>query len=51
VKPLEQAAFRQRHDSPIADDEMIEQPDVHQCQRLLDALGNELVRLAGLGDA
>jgi hypothetical protein len=36
---------------PIADDEMIEYPHVHECEGLLQAPRDELVRLARLEHA
>jgi hypothetical protein len=35
---------------PVADDEVIEHPHVHECQRLLQAPRDELIRLARLED-
>jgi len=46
--PSKEPVFRERETQPIADDEVIEHPHVHQCQRLLEAPGDELVRLARL---
>jgi hypothetical protein len=40
--------FREREAQPVADDEVIEHPHVHQCQCLFEAPRDELVRLAGL---
>src|SRR5580658_7322445 len=45
------STFRQRYAGAVADDDVIQQLDVHQGERLLDALGNELIRLARFRDA
>ena len=47
----DQPPFCHRHAHPLADDDVIEQPDVHQRERLLHALRDELVGMARLGDA
>jgi hypothetical protein len=50
-KSSDKPTFRQRHADTLADDDVIEQPYVHQGERLLDALGDQFVGLARLGDA
>jgi len=45
------STFRQRYADTLADDDVIEQPNVHQGERLLDALRDQFVGLARLGDA
>ena len=48
---LEQSPLRQRDAGAVADDDVIEQTNVHQREGLLDPLGDQLVRAARLGDA
>ena len=48
--PSNKSALRQRNIGPVANDDVIQQPDVDQRQRLFDPLGDQFVRLAGLGD-
>src|ERR1700734_2083423 len=48
---LDESAFRERYARPIAHDDVVEEPDIDEPKRLLDALGDELVRLTRLGHA
>ena len=45
------AALGERDAGAVADDGVIEQADVHQGERIPDALGDLLVGAAGFGDA
>src|SRR5882672_6731655 len=45
---LEQASLRERKYCRSADHEVIENADIDQCQRLLEGLGQGLVRVTGL---
>ena len=50
-EPSNEPPLRQRYARPISDDEMVQQPDVDQRERLLHALRDELVGLAGFCNA
>src|SRR5258708_18839149 len=47
-RPSEQPTLRERCTLAVADDEVVEHPDVNEGQGLRQAPGQELVRLAGL---
>ena len=47
----DKSTFRERHAHAVADDDVVEQTDVDQRERLLDPHRDEFVGLAGLGDA
>jgi len=51
VKRSEQSTFGERHADTVADDDVIEEADVDEGQRLLDALGDEFVGLTWFGDS
>ena len=48
---LDKSPFGERHRSAVPDDDVIEQADVDQGERFLDALGNQFVSLTRFGDA
>ena|ERR1700722_4177072 len=47
----DKSTFSQRYAGAVADNDVIQQPDVDQRERLLDALGDEFIRLARLGNS
>ena len=47
---LHKSPFRQRYAGAIADDDVIQQANVHQGERFLDPLGDQFVGLARLRD-
>ena len=51
VHPSEQPTFRERQAAVVADDEVIQHADVDQRERIAQTARDELVCLAGLGDA
>src|SRR5258707_7560989 len=51
VHILQKPALGEGQAAGVPDDAVIEHPDVHQRQRLAQPAGDELVRLAGLGNA
>lgn len=48
---LQQPAFRERQAGAVAHDKVVKYPDVQQRERIAQAAGDQLVRLARLGDA
>lgn len=46
---LQRSQASERRASVVSDDEMVQHTHVDQFQRLADALGNQVVRLAGFG--
>src|SRR5271154_3419447 len=51
LRILKKPAFRQRHVDAVPDDDVIQEANVDQREGLLHSLGDQLIRLAGLGDA
>jgi hypothetical protein len=51
VRGLDETALRQGAAAAAANDEVIEDPDVDERQRIAQACGDDLIRLARLRDA
>ena len=47
---LQPAALGKRYDFPVTDDEVVDEANVNECERLGEALGDGAVGAAGLGD-